>query len=137
MLYNYNNKNEFDKIYLHDAIFEGYNYDYDKREISFSCKYYEVNKIYNFNFHNVIYSKLQSCSFWHGGNSVYDIYCTETPDEFTNLIHDVQTNEPVNFEYSFLDRGINYITIKIMINSGDALLIICESVEVSESELSE
>ena len=137
MLYNHNNKEEFDKIYLHDAIFKGFNYDYDKREIVFSCKHYYANKIYNFKFYNVIYSKLQSCYFWGGGNNVYDIYCTETPNEFVQLIHDIQSNEPQNFEYSYLDRGITYIAVEIMINSGDALLIMCESVEVSENELTE
>ncbi len=137
MIYNYNNKEEFDKIYLHDSIFEGFNYNYDDREISFLCKHYYVNKIYNFRFHNVIYSKLQSCFFWGGGNCVYDIYCTETPDEFKKLIHDVQTNKHIYFEHSYLDRGINYVTIEIMINSGDSLIIICESVEVLENDLNE
>lgn len=137
MLYNHNNKEEFDKIYLHDAIFEGFNYDYDKREICFTCKHYDTNKIYNFKFHNVIYSKLQSCSFWNGGNSVYDIYSTEMPDEFTQLIQDIQNNAAINFEVSYLNRGITYIAIETTINSGDTLLIVCENVEVSKSELNE
>lgn len=63
MLYNHNNKGDIDKISLHDAIFEGLNYDYDKREICFICKHYYVKKIYSFRFHNVIYSKLQSSLF--------------------------------------------------------------------------
>ncbi len=137
MLYNHNNKEDIDKIHLHDAIFEGFNYNYDKREICFICKHYYKNKIYNFKFHNVIYSKLQSCSFWNGGNSVYDIYNTETPYEFTKLIQDIKNNAAINFEVSYLNRGITYIAIEVMINSGDALLIVCENAEVSESELNE
>ncbi len=148
MLYNYENKDEFDKIYLHDAVFEGFNYDYDKREISFSCKQKinfsgnryrinNVNKIYNFRFQNVIYSKLQSCYFWGGGNSVDCIYCTEVPDDFTKLIKYVKDNEPHCFNLSYVDRGINYMAIELSINSGDVLIIMCESVEVSETDLNE
>lgn len=49
----------------------------------------------------------------------------------------MQNNAVNNFEVSYLNRGITYIAIEVMINSGDALLIVCESVNISESALNE
>ena len=48
-------------------------------------------------------------------------------------IEDIYLHDSVysgyTYKNSFLDRGITYIALRIEINSGDTLLIICECID--------
>ena len=81
-----------------------------------------------FLFENVIYCRMQSCSFWHGGNSIMGISLDEQPIQMAELIS-IQNEHKDLYKNSFLDRGITYIALRIEINSGDTLLIICECID--------
>ena len=38
MRFNYQNQEKVNDLYVHDSDFEGFCYDYDKRQIKLSCK---------------------------------------------------------------------------------------------------
>ena len=134
MRFNYQNQEKVNDLYIHDSDFEGFCYDYDKRQIKLSCKNLFLEKIFHFTFDNVIYSGLQSCTFWHGGNSIYDIYLEDNLPEMDRLM-EIQNANSEMYAGSRLDDGTNYIPVKFEINSGDTLLIICEAMECEEEKL--
>lgn len=134
MIFNYSNRYEINDLYVHDSLFKGYSYDYQKRQITFSCENHYLKKSFNFEFSNVIFSKLQSCCFW-GANCfyIYDIELKENTDDFKQLMN-IKNIKPDWFKHSYLDKNnIKYITVEILLNSGDTLLIICESVNLTEA----
>lgn len=128
---NYQNIQLFEKLYAHDCIVSGYCYDYEKRTIQLvlTSPLTGVNKKFVLN--NVILSQFQSCSFWHGGNAVYYVGChTEHP--FWGQLEQVKKENAQNIEGSYLDMGIDYIVFELLINSGDSMYVICESVDYEE-----
>ena len=63
--------------------------------------------------------------------TVYFIVCkvVEESKEMNELL-EIQNTYPGLYEGSFLDRGITYLSVEIEVNSGDKMLIICESIEI-------
>ena len=134
---NYSNREETDKIYLHDSEFEGFKYDYENRQITMTCKNYYFKKIYDFKFNNVVFNRLQSCGFWGFTFRIYAIYVIEIPDDFIREIADVQEERPDWIENSYIGDGTEYFAVEIKVISGDALQIVCESLEYTESNFDE
>lgn len=131
MRFTFSNKEQLDKQYIHDSEFEGYNYDYDKRQISFSCiDGFGIKKIY-LTFNNVIYSEMQSCQFWDGANSIYAMWSEEKSKRMLELLSVLNENKE-RYDMNCLTEGINYIEVALQLNSGDKLFIICESVDWTE-----
>jgi hypothetical protein len=126
----YNNKNEINNLRVHDSEFNGLCYNYKKRQISFSCKNSFFNEDFEFIFNNVIFCSMQSCSFWHGGNNILNIYLEENSAHMKQLI-EIQNSDMDLYDGSYLSKGIIYLPIEMEINSGDKLLIICESINYS------
>lgn len=137
MLINYSNREETDKIYLHDSEFEGFKYDYENRQITMTCKNYYFKKISYFKFNNVIFSRLQSCGFWGFTLRIYAIYVIETPVEFVQEIANVQEERPDWIKSSYIGDGTEFFAVEIKVISGDAFQIVCESIEYTESEFDE
>lgn len=137
MMINYSNRVETDKIYLHDSEFEGFKYDYENRQITMTCKNYYFKKIYDFKFNNVVFNRLQSCGFWGFTFRIYAIYVIEIPDDFIRKIADVQEERPDWIENSYIGDGTEYFAVEIKVISGDALQIVCESLEYTESNFDE
>ncbi len=134
MRIDYRNKEEIDKLYLHDSEFEGFCYDYEKRQITLSCDNYfkEFRKRTVFTFHNVIFYSIQSCEFWGKCFRIYEIYLQDDSTEMDQLLKSKLAGD---YKHSYLDKGVEYLPIEIGIISGDILVIICESVDVHEEEL--
>lgn len=117
-----------EQLYEHDCMFSGFSYDYDDRTIQFKMIRPLDNIVQYFQLNNVVLFNVQSCSFWHGGNAVYDACCYSEHPFFQQL--DILRNENVNnLSGSYLDTEIKYIVFSLEINSGDTFLAICESVE--------
>lgn len=131
MIINYSNRQELDKISLHDSLFEGFCYNYEKRQVTFTCKNYHIKKVYTFEFCNVILCNMQSCCFWGKGYNLYDMWLNEKPNELKNLM-ETQNSKPDLHMHSYLNKGIKYISIEIMVNSGDKLIVICETINFLE-----
>lgn len=113
---------------MHDSMFSGYQYDYDKREIHLLLTNELNGIVQQIVLNNVILSQLQSCSFWHGGNAVYDICCYSEHPIFDQL-NQIEVENIKNIGGSYLDMGINYIVFELQVNSGDSMCVICESVD--------
>lgn len=133
MIIDCKNKESIKDLYIHDSIFDGYCYNYSKRQISLSCENSFLKKRFDFIFNNVIFSSMQSCSFWHGGNSILDIYLEENTAQMNQLLEIQNSNQDL-YEDSYIDKGINYLSVGIKINSGDMLFIICEKIEFLEEK---
>lgn len=133
MIINNNNKKELEKFYIHDALFTGYTYDYSNRRISFSMNYEWLHKRYNFVFNNVVFFSGQSCLLWGGGSNVYCIYIRDELPELER-IKSFGSENSYNSLAMFND-AINYIGFEMILNSGDTMLIICESFDIDAVEL--
>lgn len=128
----YENRNIIEQMQIHDSEFNGFAYDYEHRQITMSCNNIFLKRSYILVFENVVLMHLQSCSFWHGGNSIMWINVIEDNEHLCDLYH-IQNSNPELYCGSQLDKGINYITMELTINSGDTLLISCESLNYLES----
>ena len=132
MRISYENRNIIEQMQIHDSEFTGFAYDYERRQITMSCNNVFLKRSYVLVFENVVLTHLQSCSFWHGGNSIMWINVIEDNEHLCDLYH-IQNSNPELYCGSQLDKGINYITMELTINSGDTLLISCESLNYLES----
>ena len=135
MYITYENKKQVDDIYVHDSTFTGFLYNYEDREIVLSCKNIYLKKELHFVFSNVVHVNLQSCSFWHGGDSIYALYLGDASVQEQILRAYGENNNWL--EGSYLDEGISFILVVIQINSGDVLEILCEGIEYIEYALLE
>lgn len=131
----FSNKEKIKDIYIHDSIFEGFSYDYEKRQVELLCTNIHscTKQKISFYFDNVIFFQMQSCYFFGPGVNVYDIWLDEKPPELDKLM-EIQNAKAELYDHSYLTGGIQYLSIRLMINSGDELLVICESVEFTKSE---
>ena len=118
-------------VYIHDSIFTGFIYDYRNRQLDFTCEnfYYKVR--HTFVFKNVVLINMQSCSFWHSGRNILDMSSKNDSSQLEELI-ELQNQHQDLFQGSYLDRGIPYIIVEILINSGDTLQIVCESIDYNK-----
>ena len=130
----YETRHLLDTIHIHDSEFAGYTYDYDRRRVLLSCKNVFAQTRITLALENVILLHLQSCSFWHGGNSILWMTVRDGNDFLDALIRQQHCNAET-YRDSYLDQGIRYLTIEFTINSGDTLLIACERVVCSETAL--
>lgn len=127
MKINSDNKEMINNIDIHDNIFVGCNYSYKNRILFLIVNNFRND--YNIIFNNCIFYSMQSCDFWHGGNNILGINIVEESKEMNELL-EIQNTYPGLYEGSFLDRGITYLSVEIEVNSGDKMLIICESIEI-------
>ena len=134
MEYNFHNMHALKKVYVHDGEFTGFSYYYDHRTIELSCTNAYIRKKQSFIFDNVIVFHMQSCSFWNGGNSILGMTVYDRT-EFLDRLIETQNNNSQKYEGSYLDRGIKYIAVEFTINSGDTLLIVCQTIHYNEIEL--
>ena len=134
MKINSENKDVLNKIYLHDAIFTGFTYDYAERQIKIVCENRCTGKLHELAFENVISSVLQSCEFWGPSPEVYGMW-TEEKSSVLEKLYEQQLAEDPMWVYSQMKKDNNYIIAVIQLISGDKLEIICESVDHTESEL--
>ncbi len=119
---------------IRDSRVEELSYDYEQRQIMFSCKNFFSQKRYVFSFHNVIFSSMQSCSIHYGTVRIFGVCLSESCTELLKLTG-FKSSNPDWYKGSYLDRGIEYLPIKFQINDSDILTIICQSLDVHEESL--
>lgn len=135
MIFDCRNKYDLEKIDIHDSDFAGYSYDYSNRSISLTCDNRFTGKKLHLQFLNVVYCSLQSCSFWHGGNSILWLSVCEDNSALSAL-YELQKQNSSSFYNSYLDREIDYVISELTINSGDKLQIVFEKLKFTEEDLS-
>lgn len=123
--YTYQNKQLISVIPIHDSEFYGYTYDYDNREITVCCNNIFTSRVIKLIFQNTILVHLQSCNFWHGGNSIMWIEVMEDT-ACLELLNEIKAEYASQVKGSQLDRNIDYFAVELTLNSGDTLQIICE-----------
>ena len=116
---------------MHDSSFTGYVYNYSERTINMSLVNTFRGIAQSIALNNIILFQLQSCSFWGGGNAIYDTNCY-TEHQFLNQLRKAKEENLENFEGSRLDMGIEYIVFELTLNSGDVMHVVCESIDYEE-----
>ena len=129
--FTHQNEDLINDLYIHDSTFDGFFYNYTKRQIDLVCNNTLRKVRFHFQFNNTLSCYLQSCSFWHGGNSVMDV-CVEKNSPQMDELNKLQEQHKEIYEGSYLDRGIIYMQVKFLLNSGDTLLVICENIHFRE-----
>lgn len=129
--YDWSNREQIDKLYIHDSEFTGYQYDYDEHQIRFTCENYYLKKTFRFVFRNVVYHDMQSCSFWGLGNSILCIYLGN------RALHDIalpiaegalnNPNPCREFE--------RHMQVVFELNSGDVFNVFCDNMVFEEEDI--
>ena len=128
---NNDNKNEVNNLYIRDSIFTGFQYDYTERQILLTCNNAYLNKSFFFKFNNVIFSKLESFQLWGEGSRIMYIALEEDAKELDELTKKYSSKP--DYKLSYLGQETPYLVINFLINSGDELYIICESIDYVET----
>ncbi len=68
------------EIHIHDAVFTGFNYDYENNIIAFEVIEYYYKKHFKFKFCNVFGFEMLSCDFWGHFLRIYSWNTTDTND---------------------------------------------------------
>ena len=123
---NFNNKEFLKKeIYIHDYMFRGFSYDYDEKKIILKCDSLYLNEMYEIIFNNVIYVKIEACTFWGEGNSIIDFYI-EKEEENIKMLYEKQKLNSDLYKNSILTKQIKFIETSLILNSGDLYTFVCE-----------
>ena len=153
---NRNNLEELEKLYMHDAMFPGYTYDYPNRSLSFRCenivyeKEFSFEKEFLFLFKNVVYYEMVSCHFW--GESGERINCLVPSGQspiFQKLSQLQKEEDEISkkaceehgisyhpsLRKSYWNRGTEYFQVEFEFFTGDRLIIIAEELELEENDL--
>ena len=128
------NKEELNKINIHDSFYDGFQYDYENRFIKLCCENYYLKKTFTFIFHNVILFEMQSCLLWGGGNAIMYIALSDYAP-IVKRYQELRSSEKEAIKFSCLNKNVSYMPIEIQINSGDMLYFLCECVDFFEKDL--
>ena len=74
MVYSFDNKDDINKIKIHDCAFYGFEYKQKKSEVEIYCKNEMTKEEIIIRFRSVICIYMQSCRFWAGGNNIQCMY---------------------------------------------------------------
>lgn len=133
MKINYKNEKEVEKIYVHDAFFEAFQYDYMKKEINIKLNNIFINKKHKCIFKAVIYCEIIGTELWGQVERIIDWEIIENSKKLNELLlaDKKDNNDYIN---SLFKRkpNVKYITTKFTLNSGDIVLIICEEIDIDE-----
>ena len=129
MIIDSSNREELNSLNFSDYIFEGFSYEYNADTLTFSCLDQTENKQYHVSFRQAVLFNMQSCSLWGGGNAIYCIYYQDESHVLTQL-RQIKSNNLGKLDKSKLDHEVDYLCISVCLNSGDELVVLCESVEI-------
>lgn len=132
MRIDYSNKEVIDSkdIYVHDAVFTGFNYDYENNIIEFEAIEYYYKKHFKFKFCNVLGFEMLSCDFWGHSPHINVWYISDTNDLSTKM-KDIQREKKWELRLEDTSKWVESIIAFI---SGDTLTIVCEYIEFEEHE---
>lgn len=149
MIFNYENEDEINQIYVHDAMFCGYVYDYSNRTISFQCEDYFRGKKLLFLFRNVAYYEMISCQFWGESDERLNGLSSSSQSPAFQKLSRLQKEKEESDKKAFAmqglsynpafskclwNYGIGYFQVEFEFISGDYLIIVAEQLEFEETE---
>lgn len=118
-------------ICVHDAVFNGFCYDYSNNRVSF-CVIEQLRKkrIY-FHLTNVIGFNMQSCDFWGKSPHIYDLEIVK--DYNTSLLKRIiDLRDSENYVTARIDDPSKFMELKFILTSGDTFEIVFEHLKVRE-----
>ena len=132
MRIDYSNKEVIDSkdIYVHDAVFTGFNYDYENNIIEFEVIEYYYKKHFKFKFGNVFGFEMLSCDFW-GHSPHINVWYTSDTNDLSTKMKDIQREKKWELRLKDTNKWVESI---ISFISGDTLTIVCEYIEFEENE---
>ena len=136
MKINYRTVEKLNEIYLHDAVFEGFNYDYEKKQViiemaAWGTETERYDRRYRFTFFNTLGIEVLAGDFWGPTPHVYDWETVSGAEgDFVKKI--INEDKFDNLKYRI--ENIEYIlNTTIEISSGDKVKIVCETIEVEKT----
>lgn len=143
MRIDYHNKEIINKIYTHDAVFKGFDYDYENNLIQFEMVEGYYKKRFKFIFHNVFGFKMASCDFW-GKCLRTDTWHTADENEIAEELTEIKEKKRGRSEdgkllesKSRLNSVEECVESTLYFISGDSLTIACEYIDFEEIRLAE
>lgn len=125
------NSNTF---HLHDAVFIGFYYNYEKCSIAFEAIEYHNRKKFTFLFSNVFGFMMQSCDFWGKSSRISSWYVPDINER--KLIQTILTErKSEDIQNSRIINGRKIVESTLELCSGDTLIIACEYIEFDEVSL--
>ena len=125
----YKNKEIIEKLYVHDAYFTGFKYDYPENRIYIEAIEYYYGKKFHITFHDVIFFEMQSLDFWGKSLRILDWeLCAKKNSSFAEIIE----NNKEDFKYARRKNVEDIIESVIVITSGDTLTIFCDNIDFVE-----
>lgn len=125
----YENREEVEKIYMHDAYFE---------EIVFKNEYDSAIEIiarngpgtigYHFSFQNVIYCEIQSCNFWGAGSNVCDWRLVNDNTTYQKLLAKKEQEHYIDTTLTDYD----FFAVQFILITGNTITILCAKIELEE-----
>ena len=136
MRIDYKNKEMIErKIYVHDSVFMGFNYDYNNQKILLKLTDNYEMKNHEFSFHNVYFTEIQSCDSWGKSPHVFELtLLSENNIIFTKLNERVRSEHYPSSRLEGLER---LVVIEFLLTSGDTLIIACEYIDILETPYQE
>ena len=135
----YDNRQDLDSLYFHDCCFEGFIYNYEAHRITmqFTRRGY-MDTVFKLTFNSVVYFTMQGCESWGPCQRIYEMWADNTLTELSKLYSDhfIIPDRLEEKLISFIDAGRKkapaLLPVALQIISGDTLLIICESIDITE-----
>ena len=125
---------ESGSLYVHDAIFSGFSYNYDENLISFEAENHYENSRLKFSFINVLGVKILCADFWGSSNRLH--ICESGKDYNYPLLNELKERDQKDGipkeRISTLDNAVEIIFTLV---SGDCIDIVCEYLEFDTMEM--
>lgn len=128
------------KVYMHDDLFVDMHFDYKNQLLSLSLKRYPTRyskwQDYNIYFEQVYGYVMTSSHFWGQGDFVLDFLCLSAKDQvllprLRAKVSEASADDSLKI-ISELERCME---VKIVLNSGDELTVVCETVNIKLDSL--
>lgn len=130
------NREDANNVCVHDAVFLGFNYNYQENIIEFSCEEYFYSKRHTFKFNNVFGFQMKSCDYWGASPRIYAWELKDVSENiYTQALASFRSDEK-NI-YSRMTDSNEVLESTFILISGDELTIVCESIDYKEEKLAE
>jgi len=137
MIINYSNKEKlFEKLNIHDAVFEGFSYSEKEKKLVLEMKNYCWGNEVRIEFCNVLVLNCEMCKYWGMIDSrMFGIELCEEEKLISNIQKENKDND--NYNSPYLKEENKYIEVKMVQVTGDIINIVCEYIDFQEKELNE
>lgn len=128
--YTYKNKEEINNIYIHDSYFSNININMNNKKIYATLEgEYLKNKACSLIFENIIHCEFSRIELWGIGESrILEIYVDEENSVKKYIEDKIKKEQDEGTNICEFKQDINkFITIGILICTGDIISITCEN----------